>query len=163
MDIKQYYEKVVKGNRYDMAVAIAHNSLLGQIRVTAKDVPALEYKFICKNHVGSCLHYSASLVYLLHEAGYRAYICTTANKKLGTHHCLVLYFDEEGKYYIADPEKDLGNGNNYDNMQIDYDTFLKNEEGNEIAFYDVYGEFADELFFSDTFDEKCKVELSALI
>ena len=68
-----------------------------------------------------------------------------------------------GKYYIADPVKDLEKDDVYNNMQIDYNTFIEDEKGNEIAFYDVYGEFADELFFSDTFDEKCKVELSALI
>ena len=163
MDIKKYYEKVVIGNKYDMAAANEHNAHLAKKAVTAKEVPAIEYDFICKNHAGSCVHYSASLVHLLHEAGYKAYIATTANKELGMHHCLVLYFDDEGNYYIADPEKDLGDGSNLDNMQIDYNEFLKNEEGNEIAFYDVYGEFADELFFSDTFDEKCKVELSALI
>ena len=163
MNIKQYYEKVVNGNRYDMAVANAHNYLLAEMKVTAKEVPAIEYEFICENHAGSCVHYSASLVHLLHEAGYRAYIATTANKEMRLHHCLVLYFDEKGKYFIADPTKDLEKSNNFANMQIEYDTFLKNEEGNEIAFYDVYGEFADELFFSDTFDEKCKVDLSALI
>lgn len=163
MNIKQYYEKVVKGNRYDMAVATAHNSFLAQNKVTAKEVPAIYYDFICENHAGSCVHYSASLVHLLHEAGYRAYIATTANKEMSLHHCLVLYFDDEGKYYIADPVKDLEKDDVYNNMQIDYNTFIEDEKGNEIAFYDVYGEFADELFFSDTFDEKCKVELSALI
>lgn len=163
MNIQKYYEEVVAGNHYDGAVAGQHNCEMWKAQTRAGELPEIEANFVRKHHAGCCLHFSMYLLYLLQQAGVECYLTITPEED-GANHCSVLYFDEEGRYFIADPVEDVKNGTKCNYIAINYDEFVRNAIRNEIAHYDVFGErYRKELFFEAPFLKDCKIELSAII
>ena len=146
MDITKLYEEVVVGNTYDLAIAGQHNISLSQTGIKANEMPKVEERFVKSNHVGCCLHYSMYLISLLHKAGIKCYFTTTPEED-GANHCSVLYFDEKGDKFIADPVEDVKEGTVNKHMCINYEEFVSNAIRHEIAHYDVFGLNGEEAFF----------------
>ena len=157
MSIEKMYLEVVKGNVYDLDEANMHTVLITCSGVKANQMPEVEAEFVRKNHVGSCLHYAMYLIKLLHDAGIKAYLTTTPEED-GAMHASVLYFDEKGDKHIADPGADIKEGTFTEHMCIDYDEFVREAIRNEIAHYDLYGNYGEEEFFGSKFLRECKLE-----
>ena len=155
VNIRKQYEEVVVGNRYDLAQAGTHTSTLLNSGIKANQMPETEAAFVKENHIGCCLHYSMYLIALLHQAGVKCYFTTTPEED-GASHCSVLYFDEKGEKYIADPVMDVQNGTVDSHMCISYDEFVSKAIRNEISHYDLFGEYGEEAFFGE-FLKSCKL------
>ena len=155
MDIRNLYEEVVIGNKYDLSKAGEHTMSIIQSGIKAKEMPKVEEMFVKSNHVGCCLHYSMYLVSLLYDAGIECYFTTTPEED-GANHCSVLYFDEKGDKYIADPVMDVKEGTVDKHMCIKYEDFVRQAIRHEISHYDVFGNNGEEAFF-DGFLFNCKL------
>lgn len=137
-NIRRQYEKVVVGNRYDLSKAGEHTMSIIYSGIKANQMPKTERTYVEAHHVGCCLHYSMYLVSLLHEAGIECYFTITPEED-GGNHCSVLYFDEKGDKFIADPVMDIKAGTVDKHMCIPYDEFVENAIRHEISHYDVFG------------------------
>ncbi len=114
-----------------------------------------ERMYVETNHVECCLHYSMYLVSLLHEAGIECYF-TIIPEEDGGNHCSVLYSDEKGDKYIADPVMDIKAGTADKHKCISYVEFVKNAIRHEILHYDVFGINGEEAFFTEILSN-CKL------
>ena len=157
MSIKEMYLEVVNGNIYNLEKANAHTMSIVGSGVKANQMPELEAEFVKENHVGCCLHYAMYLIKMLHDAGIKAYLTTTPEED-GAMHASVLYFDEKGDKHIADPVADIKKGTVTEHMCIDCDEFVREAIRNEIAHYDLYGNYGEEEFFGSKFLRECKLE-----
>ena len=147
--MKNIYEQVTRGNRYDFPGAGKHNMEMIKSDVTAKDLPAIEQAFISENHYGCCLHYGMTLFKLMREAGYEAYIAITKEENPLTgqktdNHVSVCYIIN-GERFIADPVETVkGTDGNF--LDIPIEDFRK--ANGTIWIFDPYGEYGGELFFN---------------
>ena len=69
----------------------------------------------------------------------------------------MLYFDEKGDKYIADPVMDIKEGTVDKHMCIPYNEFVENAIRHEISHYDVFGINGEEAFFNE-FLSNCKLQ-----
>ena len=158
--IKSIYEKVTRGNTYDLAQAGEHTNSILYSGIKANQMPETERQYVEKNHVGCCLHYSMYLISLLHEAGIKCYFTITPEED-GGNHCSVLYYNEKGEKVIADPVMDVKGGTLFKNMSIPYDEFVEKAIRHEIAHYDLFGINGEEAFFPSFLPNcKCKLQLT---
>lgn len=157
MSITKMYLEVVTGNMYDLEKANNHTRSIVGLGIKANQMPEIETEFVKKNHVGCCLHYAMYLIKLLHDEGIKAYLTTTPEED-GAMHASVLYYDEKGEKHIADPVADVKKGTGTQHMCIDYDEFVREAIRNEIAHYDLYGDYGEEEFFGSKFLRECKLE-----
>ena len=150
-NIRRQYEKVVVDNRYDLSKAGEHTMSIIYSGIKANQMPKTE-----RTYVEACLHYSMYLVSLLHEAGIECYFTITPEED-GGNHCSVLYFDEKGDKFIADPVMDIKAGTVDKHMCIPYDEFVESAIRHEISHYDVFGINGEEAFFNE-FLSNCKLQ-----
>lgn len=153
--IRKQYEQVVVGNKYDLSKAGDHTMSIIYLGIKANQMPETERAYVEANHVGSCLQYSMYLISLLHEAEMECFLTMTPEED-GANHCSVLYFNENGNKFIADPSMDIKEGTVDKHMCIPYDEFVENAIQHKISHYDVFGINGEKAFFNE-FLSDCKL------
>ena len=150
MTVKEIYDIIVAGKKYDYVRATKHNDDMMENKVLAKDLPGIEEEFLSCSNYGCCLHYAMALFKRLYEAGFICYIAICLEENPQTHslsdmHCSV-YYIEGYKKFIADPVETVKGGKD-DYSHIPFDHY--HEMHGTIWLYDPYGEHGDKPFFTD--------------
>lgn len=158
MNIKEIYNEVVTGCKYDSEAASKHNMEMIYADVKAAELPSIEANFVAQNRVGCCLHYGMTLFAKMREQNIECYIAITREENPTTHektdnHVSVCYL-KDGKEYIADPVETVKTGKG-EYFEIPIQQFKK-EQGT-IWIFDPYGEYGNELFFKGFLSHPIKI------
>ena len=138
--IKNCFKRTVAGNSYNLDKANSHQRESGIFSMSVHDAVMEIIRFLDVEHVGCCLHYSIFLTATLEDFGINARFATIPdddNNGGRTHKHACVWFEIDGKEFIADPAKAImtESGNVFCFMPIK--KYMKSflQEGESLSIY----------------------------
>ena len=144
------FTSLVKGKQYDYNLAARHNLEMSEAKVKARELPAIEEKFLEENEKGGCLQISLALLKRIHETGKEAYLALsiTQNPRTGEYneYYASVYYRAQGSWGIADPVESVKEGK--EEIYV-VPVYIYQQKHGKIWLYDLYGEHGDKEFFKE--------------